>query len=111
MTCGSNRRRDGLRLGTNSGRKSNLSSLGSSAIGACVLSLTGAATPGISGAGTGGTIGVEAGTFGTAGAACAPGTPKNEKKSFAAENDGAPENGAVLADSRKYAVVPGTAGG
>src|ERR1043166_9284075 len=111
MTCGSNIRRDGARLGTNSGRKSNLSSLGSSAIGACVLSLIGVAMPGISGAGIGEAVGADKGKFGTVGVACAPGTLENEKNSFTAGNDGAPENGGVLADSRKYAVVPGTAGG
>src|SRR3954452_15423626 len=111
MTCGSNRRLDRPMLGTNSGRKSKVSSLGSAAIGAFALSFIGIARPGSSGAGTGGTVGADEGIEGTAGAPCAPGTCGNEKNSFIVGKDGAPDKGEIFAPSRKYALAPGTAGG
>src|SRR4051794_11330426 len=111
MTCGSNSRLDGPRLGTSSGRKSNESNFASGVIGAFAASLVGKFVGEISGAGTGGMVGVVDGTAGIVGAVCAPGTLKNENISFVAGNDGAPENGAILAPSRKYALTPGTAGG
>jgi len=80
-------------------------------VGAFVLSFTGVATSDASGAGTGGRVGADEGRFGIAGAACAPGTLENEKKSFPAGKAGGPDNGELFAPCRKYALVPGIAGG
>src|SRR5882724_1116009 len=110
MTCGSNRRLERPIFGTSSGRKSNVSSLGSAAIGAFALSFTGI-TLETSGAGTGGIVGADEGIAGIAGVACAPGTLENEKNSLIAGKDGAPAKGELFAVSRKYALPPGTAGG